>query len=272
MMGRKRNQGKARKAAKEAKSTEAMEVRENNDNQAAASEQPLSATQMRQSQSGEKKCTHGFDLYNDLSTDMAQFINAFRKSVVEADESGDRSFLQCLLAAHNVTLAEFADVWCDSAKLAIAISCLLCLGTQAILDNKCDHARLRAVFARYFEQHIAVELKRSQALVNWPKIIETHHADLHTLVKFYRHRIPCSCLDEKYQEVKHIAKKGCCYNAKCSTQVNRVERSKTKYCSRCRNAVYCSRECHVEVWTEHKPDCDNDATIIANFEAKMAEK
>ena len=100
-MGRKRNQGKARKAAKEAKSTEAMEVRENNDNQAAALEQPLSVTQMRQSQSDEKKCRHGFDPYDDLSTDMAQFITTFRKSVLEADDSGDRSFLQCLLAAHN---------------------------------------------------------------------------------------------------------------------------------------------------------------------------
>ena len=85
------------------------------------------------------------------------------------------------------------------------------MGTQFILDRELffeghGDARAFATLARFFEQYIAVMLKKSQAVVNWAKICETHGADMHTLVKFFRTRIPCSCLDWTYQEVKLITK------------------------------------------------------------------
>ncbi len=129
-------------------------------------------------------------------------------------------------------------------------------------------ARDYACFARYFEHHIAVELKKTQALINWPKIGELDKADDHTLVKFFRQRIPCSCLDEKYQEVKSIPKMSFCYNPQCNIPDRRVERGQTMYCSRCRCAVYCSRECHKADWPRHQEWCDMDVAIIAEFEAK----
>lgn len=152
------------------------------------------------------------------------------------------------------------------------MSVCLCLGTEAILGNNYDDAIALAAYTRYFEQYIAVELRQTQALPNWPKIYETHNADLHTLVKFFRHRIPCSCLDEKYEEFKFITKIGFCYNPKCKFSFSEgggMERSKTMYCSRCRCETYCSRECQEADWAEHKPNCDNDAAIIAKFEARQ---
>ena len=91
----------------------------------------------------------------------------------------------------------------------MAISFLLCKGTQDILEGgeqytmigSDDNARKSAAFARFFEQHIAVELEQTQALINVTKIINAYVADNHTLVKFLRHRISCSCLDEKYEEL-----------------------------------------------------------------------
>ncbi len=164
-MGRKRNQGKARKAAKEAKAREEeAEQRVNNNQAAETSEQSLSA--QRQLQADEKIiCRHGFDPYDDIPLDdiSKQFIDAFSSSFRVAVES-DRSIAQCLVKARDATLVKFADVWNDSTKLEIAISFYLAFGTQQVLDGDCDDAHLRAAYARYLEQHIAVELKRTQAL------------------------------------------------------------------------------------------------------------
>mmetsp|Transcript_22059 Transcript_22059/g.33208 ORF Transcript_22059/g.33208 Transcript_22059/m.33208 type:complete len:130 (+) Transcript_22059:2-391(+) len=125
------------------------------------------------------------------------------------------------------------------------------------------------------EQHIAVELKQTQALVNWPKIYEIflsddiNPSDFHTLVKFYRRRIPCCCLDDKHEEVKYITKMGFCYNPKCKFPNRMPERRNTMYCSRCRCATYCSNGCQKAHWAQHKPDCDAYAAVKAKFDAKQ---
>ena len=224
-------------------------------------------------------CKHNADpICLKVDSTVFQFVYAFRKAFNEAIERSDlrKNFL---ITAKNATMDKFADVWNDSAKLEMAISFLLCKGTQDILEGgeqytmigSDDNARKSAAFARFFEQHIAVELEQTQALINWPKITNAYVGDNHTLVKFYRHRIPCSCLDEKYEEVKHITKMGMCNNPECSVSNGRVERSKTKYCSRCRRLTYCSRECQEAHWMTHKPFCDKCAARKAAFEAKHKE-
>ena len=289
-MGRKRNQGKARRAAKVAKAREEADEREENnnltanlseeaderDNQATTGqEQSLLSAQMRQVQAREE-CKHGLN-HPFASTDdvILQFVSIFMESFDKAIERGDGSVLDCLFDARNATCYEFAGVWYDSAKLETAMSFSLFFGTQQYLGGYYGDARASATFARqaatvarYFQQYIAVMLKQTQALINWPKIFETYYGDDHTLVKFFRHRIPCSCLDEKYEEVKHITKMSYCSNPQCSIPGRKVERSNTKDCSRCHRVVYCSRKCQEADWTEHKPICDHSTAMIAKFEAK----
>ena len=267
-MGRKRNKGKARRVAK-AKAREEAERRGDDYQTANSGRQSLSSLMQRQLQIGEKKCMHGFDPPSD--DNVHSFISALHLSFIKAARSGDRTFQDCLIRAKNVTLNEFAKVWNDLAKMEMAISHLLYSGTKAILAAEDRVARDFATFARFFEQHIAFQLKQTQALYNWIKIEQTYFSDDHTLVKFFWKRIPCSCLDDKYKEVKHIPKMGTCYNKQCSVPSRFVERRKAKYCSRCRDATYCSRECQVADWRMHKPNCDNNAALIAEFEAKRQE-
>ena len=275
-MGRKRNQGKAQRAAK-AKAREEADVRGNNNQTGNSPEQSLSA-QRRQLQIREEKCTHGYDRHT-ISKELMRFVEAFNSSFRKAIRSGDRSFSQCFIDVRKATWTEFTHEWNDAAKLETAMSVFLCMGTDIILAigqnraeyirYKYDDARIFASFVRLIEHHIAVNLKQTQALINWIKVEETRHADDHTLIKFLRHRIPCSCLDEKYEEVKHITKVVNCCNPQCSIPHRKVERSKTKYCSRCRCVTYCSRECQVADWSRHKASsCDTNAAIIAEFEAK----
>ena len=214
-------------------------------------------------------CTHGADTLS-LKKDsiVFQFVHAFGKVFNEAVKRGD---LHDLATAKNATINEFVEVWKDATMMEMAMSFLLCKGTQDILEGELFDARKSAIFVRYLQQHISVELKEIEALPKWPKINDTYVADDHTLVKFFRHRIPCSCLDEKYEEVKHITKMGFCNNLECSVPGRRVERSKTKYCSRCRNASYCSSECQAAAWKIHKPFCDKCAAGKVAFEAKHKE-
>lgn len=78
-------------------------------------------------------------------------------------------------------------MWNDSALLGLIISRCLCTGTNNIRKGNNSIARESAVLARYFEEYIAVELHKTQALMNFPKIVELYlDADEHTLVKFFR--------------------------------------------------------------------------------------
>jgi DnaJ-domain-containing protein 1 len=275
-MGRKRNQGKARKAAK-AKAREEEAERRGDDFQTAHSPQESPAAVDMRCQlisvglNKECGCSHGFNPVGQNEFISFRFITAFHLSFIEAIRCGGLSLSECLLDARSATLEEFADVWYDLAKLKNAISHLLSGRTKSILLGNCNIVRDTAAIARFFEQIVAaVDLKQTQALPNWPKIDDTLYSDMHTLVKFFRHRIPCSCLDEKYEEVKHIPKQGYCYNIQCSIPGGKLERSKTKYCSRCRCVTYCSRECQESDWSRHKPHCDNGAAIIAEFEDRKS--
>ena len=203
---------------------------------------------------------------NKLIHDITfQFALAFQTAYNEACDRGNSDVGECLIDAKKATIIEFVDVWNDTDKMEMAISLYLCDGTQEYLEGNHGSARGFASIARFIEQHVLVNLKRTQALINWPKLYESVSSDVHSLVKFFRHRIPCSCLDEKYEEVKSITKVGLCCNPQCSIPGRSVERSKTKYCSRCRCATYCSRQCQIAAWTGHKPHCDNRAAIIAKF-------
>ena len=178
-----------------------------------------------------------------------------------------KTIVRCLVEAEDATKDEFAEVWIDSAKMDMARSYFLNRGADYILDGRNNNARANACVARFFEEYIAVEFHKTQALFHVPKIEEIYQADLHTLVKFLRRRIPCSCLDEKYEEVKSITKIGVCHNPQCSFPNRMVERSKTMYCSRCRCATYCSRECQRADWSRHKEYCDINSARKTEFDA-----
>eukprot|EP00984_Skeletonema_dohrnii_P033972 scaffold32366_cov67-Skeletonema_dohrnii-CCMP3373.AAC.1 len=204
-MGRKRNQGKARKAAK-AKARNEEEERgrnqANGDNQTTIGQQQASEMQMMQIgaapiPSDTTECRHGFEFLDEMKM-CIDLTMAFIRAVHEASKRG-QSNLNCLIDAEDATKDEFAAAWNDSRNMESAMSCFLYHGTDNILEGNYHAAREFAMYARYFEQYIAVELHQTQAIMHWQKIKEvTIEGDIHTLVKLFRKRIPCACLDKKY--------------------------------------------------------------------------
>jgi len=145
-------------------------------------------------------------------------------------------------------------VWNDATKLKFISSYFVWRATDLLLKHEHNTARFCAANASYFEQYAAIASEQAST-VRITKYNELSDADEHTLVSFLKHRITCSCLDKKHKEVKSIKKMGKCCNALCSLSNKQVERSAIMHCTRCRCAYYCSRDCQVADWPNHKDSC-----------------
>ena len=228
-------------------------------------------------------CDHGFTPHDAR---MQAFLYDF---AVKFDATADRTsdLATSLAVATNATRKEYANLVNDSAKMKAIVSVLLAKATQLVLDGK--RASGDATFAYYFEQYIAVSLEKTQTSFYLRKIFEIHINDEHkrTLISFLRKRIPCSCLDQLYENVKDMAKMGICCNFKpiefrpvppegcasmpgcCSLPDGKIDRNKMLRCSGCNLAYYCSRKCQKSAWPEHKRECLENAEEKAKFDSKQ---
>jgi hypothetical protein len=251
MPSRKKEKGKARREAKQAKAKE-----EKSQAVVAAANQrqegPLEAQMQRlQINSTAMKCSHGQVI---LSPDDTKICKDFLTTFITVYNAGVDNVGVKLFGAYTATEEKYPDVY--SSKLESVVSILLNNGTQCILEGDNHYAPCFAMFARFFEEYLAVEVHETKATINWAKIYELNGADVHTLVKYYRKRISCSCLDEKYNEVKSVTKMGMCYHPNCGLPNQMVERSKMFYCTRCGDVNYCSIECQKADWEGHRGVCD----------------
>ena len=266
MPSRKKAKGKARKAAKEAKESQAaVEVAAG---QQLVREKTLEARmeRLKISAASPAMCRHG---YPQVSPDNCKvccdFIDAFIAAFLSQDSC---NFKDQFTTATKATAEEYAEVY--SSKLDTVISSLLFGGTRHILNGDSRKAQLFAFLACYFEDFMAIGVHKTKATLRSTKLAELSSADDHTLVSFYRKRIPCDCLDEKYKEVKSIKKMGRCVNLYCSHPDGRVERSKMFSCTRCGVANYCSVECQKVDWKDHRVQCDHAAKMKARFDSKQS--
>ena len=209
MPSRKKAKGKARKAAKEAR--EAKE--EESDavvtaNQRQERSLAMQMQQLRINALTPTVCSHGCpSLSSDEEKICVDFIHAYIDTFISQD-----NVAEAFITAREVTEEKYPSMY--SSKMEVLISILLSRGTQMILDGGVDNltARLNAMLAFYFEDYLAVEVHKTRGVACPTKVIELEGADDHTLVSYYKKRIPCSCLDKKYKEVKSVKKMGLCYN------------------------------------------------------------
>lgn len=254
MPSRKKAKGKARRAAKETKAAD--EVKEtavvvtNHDGA------PLETQMQRLTiddllRGSGVQCHHGLE---SLEGRWEEFLEAFIDGYSACHNAGDHVICSCLNAGFHATEEKFASARNDVTKLKYAVSRCVTLGTQLVLEegNK-EHARQLASFACYFEEQIALIVHDKPMTIQ--VIGELQWADMNTLVNYFRKRIPCKCLDNKWKEVKSITKMGICGNSECSLPDRQVERKKMFCCTGCNMAYYCSAECQKANWPKHKELC-----------------
>jgi hypothetical protein len=193
-------------------------------------------------------CWHGYKpRQHVLCIEFVKTFGTEHDAAVTRNEDGFKIGIKATIQKHP-------EAWHDQASIESIVCYCLSKGTQHICEGFHDGALLLAALARYLEEVVAVE-NNIQNDIQWTKVFELYGADEHTLVKYFRRRVPCSCLDEVYEEVKHMRKLGICYNPQCPLPNRKTDRSKLMLCTRCRQANYCSIECQKASWSYHKTFC-----------------
>jgi hypothetical protein len=222
-----------------------------------------------------ENCTHGYNPSSRFQARICEdFSKTFKESCHASRREGDsrierlKSITEAFLfAATTTTMTKTTSASTKKSDAERVNPFCLAEGTKFILDGKSDDARLCAVVAMITKSVSAGELPSQQ------KQLELIDGDEHTLVQFFRKQIPCSCLDEKYNEVKSITKMGVCYNEKsCPLPDRKTVRSKMLKCTGCtngRNVSYCSRKCQEAHWPQHKYVCGKTVQEIAVLHPKL---
>ena len=135
---------------------------------------------------------------------------------------------------------------------------LASLGTDYLLKEQSRYTEMAATVAFVF---LSVEALKDEPVehdvgVRTRDLVEGEMRDLaeggdRDIVRFFSKRITCSCLKEKYKQLKSEPKLGSCTNCK-----QRKERRKLMVCALCRLPQYCSKACQEAHWPEHKVCCD----------------
>jgi hypothetical protein len=220
----------------------------------------FATTWYRESQS-QSYCCHGIP-YTSTSLDLSSFLDTFQKECNVAKKGiGEK-----IRAAYNATKKVYpflTESFGTSMEMVMTI--FLSTGTQLAILGDYENASQYAAIAYFFEQHVTCSLSEHiPSPLHWAKVHELFtEPDEHTLFGFFRKRISCHCLNQKYKEVKSIAKMGLCFNKECSLPGRKVERNAMTSCSGCRSANYCSRACQKADWPKHKFYCQQCVRLSA---------
>ena len=139
---------------------------------------------------------HGADPLS-LKGICTKFVKAFRRAYYEASNDDTTTIMNCVFRAKDASSMDLPTCGMirPRSKSQYYIFCVL---ERRIFLS----LYLYAILARFLEQCAAVKLQRTQALINWAKRCELLCSkDDHALVKFFRRRIPCSCLVVKLSEL-----------------------------------------------------------------------
>ena len=172
---------------------------------------------------------------------------------------------------YEATKRRYYEVWNDPDKLQWIASAFVARGTDTILKGNYYDANPDAMFVSFFEQwakKIVLYENETEASTFFThsdclKMCELLTTDKRTIVSYFRKRIPCNCLDDKYEEVKSITNIGICHNDNCSLPDRQAVRSTMLSCTQCRKTNYCFRECQAVDWPFHKEYCVAAANMRA---------
>jgi len=182
------------------------------------------------------KCNHGYSPRSSKENDRCvKFAAAFMEVAFPSNCTLTVGAIRNLFSEESEEATEkiFPGAWKNAEKLELIKSHFLSHGVEVVLGGDIEMAGRLAFVASHLEQWIDVMLQRAKAVPEVLKAIELLvHSDEHTIVSFFRKRIPCSCLDAKYEEVKSIKKMGICRGLHCSLPHGGVERSTMFTCTR----------------------------------------
>jgi len=160
----------------------------------------------------------------------------------------------------KMTFEKHQEVWKDDAMRKMTIDRMVSIGTDSIIGECIDCARTKSEAIIMFEKYTSGDTFDSVLSKASEDIGYILNAEQRDIIRFYKKRIPCSCLDELYSEIKKSQDRG----IGCDHCNQSIKRKDIKQCKRCKCANYCSRECQVSDWPAHKEYCKEMCSIPKN--------
>jgi hypothetical protein len=246
-MPSKKTKSRARRAANEAKVEEKKDGSEAvaNSNVVVEEQGSLIAAQMQRliiddgslkssATNNRNDCLHGQFLGQDL---ISEFMYEFDGAWMQHLNTGV-CLARCFQLGIDATRKDFADVLKDVTKFDEVLSRYSGFAAKKLLndDDRNIEAHYVACIIFFLEEYKACLLTDPpQANFNYTLLHELFGSDDHTLVSFVRNRIPCRCLEDKYNQVKSMPKMGRCCNIECALP-DRIKAEMFR-CTQCRMII-----------------------------------
>lgn len=175
-------------------------------------------------------------------------------------------FSFAILEAISSLYRKHPEAWNNDENRNSIISALVNSGVNNLLNPNLSEAAIRESISVESKMILMLEKYDPKKHQNESDLLAmmtdedfyTKHRDMlqgckRSVLKFYRRRIPCNCLDEKAREVNDThAKTGVCDNCKLRKGTRAL-----MMCAACNLAQYCSKECQENHWrTWHKIWCE----------------
>ena len=191
-------------------------------------------------------CTHGWD--HSKYTSAEHKCNKFIEKALELFH-----YEQLQSSLEELLYKEYPKFWTDSVSLEWIAAACMSIGTELILQQGSNHFNnYLCIFSEFLTQCVARDVHKSQPLIYAARFHELARSDKRRLISYMKKRIPCSCLDAKYKEVRSLPKTGFCSYPHCG---GKLKLSSLMSCEGCRKEHYCSKACQAADWSRHKEDC-----------------
>lgn len=193
------------------------------------------------------ECNHGLPLLNSPVHGIVdkQLITAFADADIQHPL---RDVKQMLVYMHGNGLS---DVWRDADNRNMIKDQIVSFAVGYLVESQACDIKLAICLAALvlsLEMENNYDLSKGDTAIMAQDLVDGGEREL---TKFFKKRIQCSCLDEKWKQVKKRQPKlGVCVH--CNQQ---KRRSELMLCTRCRAGQYCSKECQLADVPRHKDCC-----------------
>jgi len=196
-------------------------------------------------------CNHGFTklVIDDLDQPVLTFLDDF----IVRNSFSVETLVQALETTNGKTILN------DERYREMVVNIMIRIGTNLLLN--CQQVPLKGalklaksifVLEHYDGGDSLVAVMNSRRLQSKMRDLNISTSTRRDALKFYSKRVSCSCLKKMYQEARRTQPK----MGRCRHCLEEKERVALSVCSRCMITQYCSRECQVAHWPEHKRPCD----------------
>lgn len=202
-------------------------------------------------------CTHGCPPRPHPGHLLQKFIHTWHKQAEQLPRLPNATSISiaAILKAMILTHDQCPGIWDNESDRELARRYFVSHGTKAILDANLDHAKAAVLTIKLLENYIPNKEFNPRFMLesdgDFMKVKDAIGGCHRSLVRFFKMRVHCSCLDEIYVSSKSLAKMGICDGCR-----GRKPRKDLMTCTRCNTTQYCSSECQLSHWPVHKEYCN----------------